>query len=119
MAISFEQLPPRQRSDDVGVTALIAEVIENIEVQPAGFLQTFVERRPRKGGEQSDHCSRNAGFCNEVDLLVENILCIAVEPDDESRIHEQAGVLYGMHGLDERPLRVLEFQSFFQTFYGR
>src|ERR1035438_5654702 len=89
-------------------------VARGLRDEPAFSLQALVEPRLRQRGEQADHCSRDSGALDEIELLLEDVTRVAVEPYDETAHDLEAGFLQHLHCRDEIPARVLKLAAFLE-----
>ena len=83
-------------------------------------VQPLMEFRAGQGLQQADHRRDDAALLDEIDLPLKDGGRIAVEADDETRLHLHAVALNALHVFDQIAFEVLLLAAFGQAgFIGR
>lgn len=91
-------------------------VAGGIRFQPPFFQESTIETSLRQGVQKSHHGGHHSRMLNELELPLENVGAIVVEPDDEPTHHFEAGPLQDLDGFREITMAVLQFPAFYQAF---
>ena len=84
--------------------------------QAAFLLEPMIQFGLRQRAQQPHHGGDDARALDEVELLLENILPVAVKPDNEPAHHLQARALEGLDRFHQVAALVLHLVAFLEAF---